>query len=44
MVSFIVIAMWTQDLTVFLAFYKDLSIEFNVRPVLGYLDLLDEVK
>lgn len=40
-VSFIVTAMWTPDLTVFLGVYKDLSAEFKVRPVLGYLDLMD---
>jgi len=44
MVSFIVTAMWTPDLTVFLGVYKDLSTEFKVRPVLGYLDLMDEIK
>jgi hypothetical protein len=44
MVSFMVIAVWTPDLTVFLGVYKDLLTEFKVRPVLGYLDLMDETK
>jgi hypothetical protein len=44
MVSFMVIAVWTPDLTMFLGVYKVFSTEFKVRPVLGYLDLMDETK
>jgi hypothetical protein len=44
MVSFIVTAMWTPDVTVFLGVYKDLLTEFKMRPILGYLDLMDESK
>jgi len=43
-VGFIVTANWTPDLTVFLGVYENLSSEFKVRLVLGYLDLMDKIK